>query len=220
MKTIGAISIGQTPRDDVVGEMEKILGAEVRVRQAGALDQLTRADIEALRPTSDDDALITHLRDGSDVVIGKSRIIPRLQACLDDLGADVDASVILCVGVFPPFRAARPVLLPDRCMAAAAAALFDGCRLGVIVPIAEQRESYTARWSRVDPKVTVVVASPYEDPSRLVAAAERLRQAGVSLVAMECMGFTGAMKQIVRDVSGAPALLPASVVARFLAEAA
>jgi hypothetical protein len=34
------------------------------------------------------------------------------------------------------------------------------------------------------------------------------------------MGFTSGMKQIARDVTGAPALLPASVLARVLAELA
>jgi len=66
----------------------------------------------------------------------------------------------------------------------------------------------------------MVVASPYDDASRLVAAAEELRRDGVSLVVMECMGFTSGMKQIVRDVTGAPALLPATVLARVLAELA
>jgi AroM protein len=42
----------------------------------------------------------------------------------------------------------------------------------------------------------------------------------VTLVVLECQGFTRAMKQIVRDVTGAPALLPASVLASFLAELA
>jgi protein AroM len=220
MKTVGAITIGQTPRDDVAGELEKVLGPEIRVAQAGALDGLARAEIDALAPTTDDDALITRLRDGTDVLVAKSRIVPRLQACLDRLAGHADASVILCAGVFPPFRSRHPVVMPERCMTAMVDAVFDGRRLGVIVPIAHQRESYGVRWSRVDPRVAVVVASPYEDPARLVDAAEALRRADVSLVVMECMGFTGGMKQIVRDVTGVPALLPATVLARFLAELA
>ncbi len=50
MRTIGAITIGQAPRDDVVPEMEKRLGPPVRVLQAGALDGLSRADITAFAP--------------------------------------------------------------------------------------------------------------------------------------------------------------------------
>jgi protein AroM len=220
VKTVGAITIGQTPRDDIVGEMATLLEG-VRIVQAGALDGLTRKEIDALAPApGDDDVLITHLREGGEVLVAKRRIVPRVQACLDRLADDADAFVILCAGVFAPFRSARPVLLPERCLAAIVDAAFDGGRLGVIVPIKEQQASSAARWSRVDPGVIVTVASPYDEPSRLVAAAEELQRARATLVVMECQGFTSAMKQVVRDVTGAPALLPASVLARFLAELA
>jgi len=221
VKTVGAITIGQTPRDEIVGEMEKVLGGGVRIVQAGALDGLARGEIDALAPApGDDDALITHLRDGATVLVAKRRIVPRLQAWLDRLAGDADAFAILCAGAFPPFTSARPVLLPERCLAAVVDAAFDGGRLGVLVPIPHQLESSTRRWSRVDPRVLVTVASPYDDPARLIAASEELRRGGVSLVVMECQGFTSAMKSVVRDITGAPALLPASVLARFLAELA
>jgi protein AroM len=221
MRTVGAITIGQTPRDEIVGEMEKVLGAGVRIVQAGALDGLSRGEIDALAPgPGDDDALITHLRDGANVLVAKRRIVPRLQACLDRLAGEADAFAILCAGAFPPFTSARPVLLPERCLAAVVDAAFDGGRLGVLVPIPHQLESSAKRWSRVDPRVLITVASPYDDPSRLIAASEDLRAAGVTLVVMECQGFTSAMKKVVRDVTGAPALLPATVLARFLAELA
>ncbi len=219
MTTVGAITIGQTPRDDIVGELQAVLGAGVSIRQAGALDGLSRAEIDALAPApGDDDALIARLSAGGEVLLAKKKIVPRLQACLDRTAADV--YVILCAGAFPPFTSARPVLMPDRCLAAVVGAAFDGRRLGVIVPIKEQQASSAARWARVDPGVVVVVASPYDEPARLVAASEELRRAGASLVVMECQGFTGAMKQVVRDVTGAPALLPSTVLARFLAELA
>ena len=221
MRTVGAITIGQTPRADIAGEMQTLLGAGIRIVQAGALDGLTRAEIDALAPApGDDDALIARLREGGEVLLAKGLLVPRLQACLDRLHGEADAFAILCAGAFPAFTSARPVLLPERCLAAIVDATFDGGRLGVIVPIKQQQASSAARWSRVDPGVVVTVASPYDDSSRLIAAAEELRRAGVSLVVMECQGFTGAMKQVVRDVTGAPALLPTSVLARFLAELA
>jgi len=221
MRTVGAITIGQTPRADIAGELQTLLGAGIRIVQAGALDGLTRAEIDALAPApGDDDALIARLREGGEVLLAKGLLVPRLQACLDRLHGEADAFAILCAGAFPAFTSARPVLLPERCLAAIVDATFDGGRLGVIVPIKQQQASSAARWSRVDPGVVVTVASPYDDSSRLIAAAEELRRAGVSLVVMECQGFTGAMKQVVRDVTGAPALLPTSVLARFLAELA
>jgi protein AroM len=103
VKTIGAITIGQAPRDDVVPEMEKLLGPAIRVLQAGALDGLTRVEIAALAPAAGEDALTTRLADGADVIIGKPAIHGRLQSCLDRLSGDVDAFVILCTGQFPTF---------------------------------------------------------------------------------------------------------------------
>ncbi|HEV8584551.1 MAG TPA: AroM family protein [Methylomirabilota bacterium] len=217
MTTVGALTIGQTPRDDIVSELAKVLGPGVSIVQAGALDGLSRAEIDALAPApGDDDALIARLSAGGEVLLAKKKIVPRLQACLDRVTADV--YVILCAGAFPAFRSARPVLMPDRCLAAMVDATFDGRRLGVIVPIKEQQASSAARWSRVDPGVVVTVASPYDEPARLVAAAEELQRARATLVVMECQGFTRAMKQVVRDVTGAPALLPTTVLGRFLAE--
>jgi protein AroM len=220
MRTVGAITIGQAPRDDVVPEMEKLLGLEVRVVQAGALDGLTREEIKALAPAADGDALITRLRDGGDVVVAKPLIQARLQACLDRLQDSADAFVILCTGAFAPFRSRRPVLLPDRVLAATVQAVFEGGRLGVIIPLPQQREGAVRRWAPVDPAVVVAVASPYGDPGGTVAAAEALRRAGVTLVVMSCAGFTPAMKAVVRDVTGVPVLLPTALIARLLAELA
>jgi protein AroM len=64
----------------------------------------------------------------------------------------------------------------------------------------------------------VAVASPYDDPEALIRAARELGRAGATLVVMNCMGYTPAMKALVRDVAGAPVLLPGSLLARFVAE--
>ena len=45
-KKIGAITIGQSPRIDVIPEMQEILGENVIILEAGALDGLTKKDIE------------------------------------------------------------------------------------------------------------------------------------------------------------------------------
>lgn len=218
MKTAGMITIGQSPRDDTVPEMEKILGPGVRVLQAGALDGLGRDEVAALAPGPGQDALITRLRDGGHVIVAKQALLERLQGCLDRLAPDVDVSLLLCTGVFPRFRARRPVVEPDRVLYAGAQAVFDGGRLGVLFPIEELRASMLARWRPLDPGVAVAVASPYGGATALAGAADELRRAGVTLVAMSCMGYTGAMKGLVSDVTGVPVLLPLSLCARLIAE--
>jgi protein AroM len=220
MKTVGVITIGQSPRDDVVPDMEKLLGPDFRIVQAGALDGLGHAEIAALAPTGDEFPLITRLRDGTSVVIGKERIIGRVQACLDDLGREASAFAIMCTGKFPRFRCARPVLEPERILFATTQAVHGDGRLGVVVPIEVQRAAAQAHWGRITPDVTVAVASPYAGAGPLVSAAETLKRAGARLVVLDCMGFTQAAKATVRDVTGAPVLVGASLVARMIAEVA
>src|SRR5688500_18507552 len=98
MRMIGAITIGQAPRDDVVPEMEKLLGAGVRVLQEGALDGLSRSDIAALGPAQGDAALITRLTDGSEVIVAMRNLLGPPQACLDRPAPQTEACVILCAG--------------------------------------------------------------------------------------------------------------------------
>jgi protein AroM len=217
MKTVGMITIGQAPRDDVVPEMEKLLGPGFRVVQAGALDGLSRAEVERLAPGPGQDPLTTRLADGTGVVLAKEAILAHLQRCLDRL-ADADALVILCTGKFPRFTCARPLLEPDRILFGATRAVFGGGTLGIVIPIEEQRAVATTRWSPVSPAVTVAVASPYRGAPELARAAETLRRAGAGLVVMDCMGFTQAAKDMVHDLTGVPVLLASSLIARFVAE--
>ena len=50
MYKIGAVTIGQSPRSDVIADIRPILGSEVDVVEAGALDGLTKEEIAKLVP--------------------------------------------------------------------------------------------------------------------------------------------------------------------------
>ena len=71
---VGLVTIGQSPRPDIVPDMAAIIGPGVDIREAGALDGLSRADVEALKPTGDDEILVTRLLDGTGVFVGKQKI--------------------------------------------------------------------------------------------------------------------------------------------------
>ena len=112
--TVGLITIGQSPRADVVPDMATILGPAVEIREGGALDDLARAEIDALAPTGDDEILVTRLRDGTSVFLGKAKIVRLVEAriaALEREGATLTA--LLCTGAFPRLRASRPLLQPQ-----------------------------------------------------------------------------------------------------------
>ncbi|WP_342788308.1 AroM family protein, partial [Desulfurococcus sp.] len=45
MRRVGLITIGQSPRVDVVSEIKDILGSEIEILECGALDDLAREQI-------------------------------------------------------------------------------------------------------------------------------------------------------------------------------
>lgn len=217
-RAILLVTIGQSPRDDVVPDIRRRLPVGLDILEAGALDGLDRTGIAALAPTAAADALVTRLSDGAQVIVGKSAVLARLQAHLDRHAGRVAAAVILCTGAFPMLRADVPLLEPDRIMAGAVAAIHREGPIGVIAPIAEQIEGTRALYSGPGREALVTVASPYGDAAALHDAARSLADRGVRLIALNCMGFSDAHKARVRAASGLPVLQPASLLAKFIDE--
>ena len=69
MKKIGAITIGQAPRTDVMEDLDDILRGDVELIQAGALDLLTLEEVETLRPDGTGNTLVSRMRDGTGVML-------------------------------------------------------------------------------------------------------------------------------------------------------
>ena len=221
MTRIGLITIGQAPRSDVVPDMAEILGHDVEILEAGALDGLTSADIAPLAPEGDDEILVTRLADGSPVFVGKTKMIPRVEAriaALEDRGAAL--TVLLCTGEFPKLRARRPFLEPQPLLLGLLRAMTFTGRLGVLTPSERHVPQTTARWLASGFDAHVAPLSPYEehDPAAVRRAAFALRDAGAGLVVMDCIGFRRKTRDEIAALVGAPALLANLLVARVAAE--
>jgi protein AroM len=66
---LGLVTIGQTPRTDVVPEMAEVLGPGIEIVERGALDGLDIQAITALAPGPGDEVLVTRLRGGAPVFV-------------------------------------------------------------------------------------------------------------------------------------------------------
>ena len=171
-------------------------------------------------PAQADDTLVTRMQDGVEVQVAKRHIIPRLQARIDRLGAQVDVIVLLCTGHFPEFRSVVPLLKPqglvDRIVQAVG--VGPGGRVGVMVPGEAQVEGSRRQMGAYGLTATVVKASPYADAEEVREAAETLRATDVKAIVMHCIGYTARMKEDVRRISGKPVLLARSLVGKILEE--
>ena len=125
MSTLGIVTIGQAPRDDIVELFAAQAPAGTKVILRGALDGLTDAEVDALPPLNGADTLYTRLRGGRDVKISKQAVIDRSPETLAKLRADgCDAIVYACTGEFPAMDGDAGVLFPSRVLSGIAEGLL------------------------------------------------------------------------------------------------
>jgi len=214
---LGAVTIGQSPRTDIIPDLRTVLGEELEIVEAGALDGLSAGEVAQLAPDDGDRMLVTRLRDGRGVRIAHRHIIPLLHRRLQDLAPRVDAILLLCTGSFEPFHVACPVVYPERLMLAAASAVAPS-HIGVVTPDAGQMEEQQRRWQAVAGRISVLPASPYASAELLPGTAAALAARSADLIVLDSLGYSLAMKTAVRRVVSRPVLLPRTVLARAAAE--
>lgn len=223
-RTLGVITIGQAPRDDIAALFAQHAPAGTKVVLRGALDGLSDAEVDRLQPTDGADTLYTRLRgdgkgSGRDVRISKKAVIARSPAALAKLRADgCDALVYACTGDFPPMEGDENVLFPSRVLNGLATGLLPRGRLGLLIPLAEQAEKLSAKWSRPGLEVVAEALAPSAGEGAAKEAAARLAARKPDLVAMDCMSYTPTTKAWVKPGLGVPALLAISATGRVLRE--
>jgi protein AroM len=217
---LGAVTIGQAPRNDVAGEFMQALGLEAELLQRGALDGLTLAEIKEIEPKAGDYVLVTRLRDGTEVRIAERHIEERMKACVRKLEEDgAEIIVQFCTGEFPSLTSRKLLLKPDVLLEHLIPAIVGKGCLGAVVPHESQIAAMEKKWGKTGLKVVCTAASPYSGkPADYERAGRELAEKGADLIVLDCIGFTQAMKKIFRAASGRPVILPRTLLGRIAGE--
>jgi protein AroM len=200
--------------------MKKMLGAKVELIEKGALDSLTRKEIEKLAPTAGDYILVTRLRDGTSVKVTERRLFPRVQKCIEELEAmSVDLTVLLCTGEFPEIKTKKLLIRPDELISNIVWGILkhDG-KLGVVVPEKEQIPLLRRKWKKKGVTLVMASANPYGEIKASEEAATFLAAQDVDLIVLDCIGFTPKNKELFRRLTGKPVILPQTILGRILKE--
>lgn len=213
---IALLYIGQTPREDITGEVRAALPAETELREFGMLDGLHARELSALTPQGEEPRLITRLRDGSSAAVAEARLFPlAAEAVLraEDVGAEL--CVLMCTGAFPPLAHRKPLLYADDVIHKNTV-LPANAALGVILPDPKQFALAREWWADKCAVLETAAASPYGDPEAIIKAALDLKKRGAGLLCLDCMGFTAAQREAVRQATDLPVLLPRLSVAEAI----
>ena len=213
--SLALITIGQAPREDVVASMFGTLNTPIT--EYGALDLLGVDDIATLAPTLTDMPLVTRLRSGDEVVVGKHALMPHMQAAVDRAVADGATTVaILCTGAFPTLESPVPCVYPDTVVSAVVGALLPSGTLGVVIPHVGQQRGMCEKWSTDVRSVNLAVASPYTAAESMPTAVRSLGRC--DLIVLDCMGYDRHMLAMARAASAVPVLLSNGVMGAILRE--
>ena len=220
LKKAGMITIGQSPRIDIVPEMREVMGPEIEIMEAGALDGLTLEEVKRFYPRRGDYILCTRMSDGTEVVIAKRFILPRVQQCIDLLtGRGAEILVFICTGHFPPFSSKRLFVEAQKILDHFILALHgENERMGLLIPLSDQIEQARRKYRRLKGEMIIRSASPYASEDEVTQTAKELKKADPHLIVMHCMGYTQAMKKKVMEITGKPTILARSLVARTVKE--
>ena len=217
---VGTLTIGQSPRSDVIPHLRDILGPEVEIVEKGALDGLNLEEVRKFSPRPNDYILVTRMRDGTEVKIAEERVIALMKRCISDFQAEpVEIIILLCTGEFPELESKKILLRPDRIMFHMVQSLLDRGRLGVIVPSPDQIPALGGRWERSNLEVVAEAVSPYTGTyEELKETAHKIKASDVDLVILDCIGFGPETKALFREVTGKPVLLPVTLMGRIARE--
>jgi protein AroM len=218
-KKIGFVTIGQSPREDIVPEIAGILTPEVEIIERGVLDGLSRNEIESLKPEKNDFPLITRLRDGSSAIVGKKKIIPLLKRKIEELEQQgIQLIGLLCTDDFAALKSERLLLQPHRILLNLVMAILKKGTLAVFAPLEDQCEDVKKKWEKTGLKVAVEALNPYQEFSEARLAIERIKKEDAGLIVLDCIGYSQKIKEKIRLATGKPVLLPRTVLARMIKE--
>lgn len=219
-KIIGTVTIGQSPRTDVIPDIASILGPDVEIREAGALDGLSRDEIAAFAPVKGDYVLVTRLSDGSSVQVAEQYITPRIwEKITGHFKSGISVVLLLCTGEFPDFETGGLLIRPQKVLYNAVSAVAEGMRIGILTPSEVQVEQSEHRWSNVSPHVRAVPSSPYVNGMEAARkAAEELRKWKADITVLDCIGYTLATRSLVSEITDKPVLLARGIAASMVRE--
>ena len=218
MKKIGMLTIGQTPRNDLIPGLMDILGPGYEVVEAGALDDHTMDDVNRIDLNPDHYILVSRMRDGTEIKITKKVVIPKMQGQLDRLeDQGVRLTVVMCTGKFPQFRSRGLVVTPSEVLKGVIEGSLKVGKLAVVYPTEEQILYAEKDFGREGVEVYADAVSPYEDDD-VKGLLERLVKEDPDLVFLNCFGFPYSIKKQVQEATGKPTIHSSAVIARVIKE--
>jgi protein AroM len=217
---VGLITIGQSPRPDILDDIRVILGQGPEVIMVGALDSFSKEEVLSLISSSSPSKqgyFVTRLRDGTLVTVPKECIIERIGSALQKLeNQDVRLAAILCMGDYPAYPYGGIFLKPSEIIMQLITSFQDNEKGVIVIPLEEERQLANERWSLRNVGSRIMVLPIGSDWNAVHSLSEEIQAVMPTFVLLECMGYDEHLKTHLKEKVNCPVILPKTLLAYIL----
>ena len=160
---------------------------------------------------------MTRLRDGTQVKVGRNKIIQRIRECIRKIENYVDIIVLLCTGEFPEINSKKPLIKPSTLLYNVVLGLLPKGKLGILIPSPDQIKEVEDKWKKSKLKLIVKTLSPYMSEN-VKNVANEFRKENVDMIVLDCIGYGKEIARIIKEATNKPVLLPRTLLARIIRE--
>lgn len=207
---VAFVTIGQSPRDDVVPDILRSLDGPIESLEYGILDEVSRDGLFEASPGPNDPALLTRLRDGSDVVLSMDWTSQRVREVYRDVAVrEIDLVVLMSTILGDTVAPAGATVYCDRVIDRAVAGFAQaGQKVGIVLSLGGQ-EDHIAHGNGGFDWVLVAIARP-GDRKALSTALKIL--GGCDIIMLHSVSYSEADREVAKQISGKPVVLARHLV--------
>lgn len=218
MPRVAIVTLGQTPRIDVVPELCSLAERPMEALEFGVLDGVEPDVLRRIAPGPGEPALLSRLRNGSDIVMSIDWTSDRMQEIYSEIAAqDVDLVVLMSslLGSVP--APARTTIFSDRVVARTIETFADaGLHVGILLSLDSQGDMVVRDRTRRPERVRAAIARP-GDQAALQAAIDELADCDVLI--LHSVTYSEEERLSAAERSGKPVVMARQLVASAIREA-
>jgi protein AroM len=215
------VTIGESPRDDLVPELLPIIGDNFNYTEKGLLDGLSSSEIQGMNPQEGDEVQVSRLKSGEQVIMGHKKV-ERALSDLIDKETSCDAILLLCTSEFKSLmkkRGGKLIIMPSLVLKEFLKSFilpFDS--LGVVVPESSQVADAEQKWRKIIRNVYTTHLSPYlvSDESEWEKVSSFFLSKKVNYIVMDCMGYSVSYSRKLSELSNLPVFAARVIAGNFL----
>ncbi len=205
---IGFITIGQSPRRDIFGDMQECLQG-ISYTEVGALDGFSMEQIEKLKLHYDDKEpfYVTRLNTGTEIMVAERTICGLIQEKARILLKRGTKHVILaCTGEFPSIPKDIDLHVGAEILKDKVKMEYRGKKIALVIPNINQTV-LSKRWSEIGIENEPIACQPYNVTSETVLIANRIKKDAFDFILLDCMGYTKQIASCFQEITSKKVIL-------------